>query len=213
MKLTIDKTTFDQHIGNCQALIFDWDGVFNDGSKSYGMHSDFSEIDSMAVNLLRYAFWRMKGQLIPCFIITGQQNKTAIEFAIRERFQAVMPGVKYKRKALRYIAKHYGFKEANAMFFFDDVLDFSIAEVVDLGIQISHGFDSPMDAYVAKKEMAVLKSDLAGGQQGLRSVIEYLLTEMNCFEDVIEARSNFIPDYDAYWQTRQSMETEMINLS
>ena len=42
---------------NCRALLFDWDGVFNSGSKGGGSASKFGEPDSMGTNMLRYGLW------------------------------------------------------------------------------------------------------------------------------------------------------------
>ena len=69
------------------ALIFDWDGVFNDGQKSEGNSSSFSEVDSMGINMLRFSFFLKYGIVPACFIITGESNPLAIRFAKRERFQ------------------------------------------------------------------------------------------------------------------------------
>ena len=44
-----------EKLKNIKAIVFDWDGVFNEGVKGGGNHSGFSEIDSMGTNMLRFS--------------------------------------------------------------------------------------------------------------------------------------------------------------
>ena len=57
-----------------QALIFDWDGVFNDGSKGTGNASTFSEADSMGTNMLRYGLWMQNSRVPVSVVITGAKE-------------------------------------------------------------------------------------------------------------------------------------------
>ena len=46
-----------EKLSKVKALLFDWDGVFNDGRKTQTSGSGFSEVDSMALNMLRFSLW------------------------------------------------------------------------------------------------------------------------------------------------------------
>ncbi|MBN1237342.1 MAG: phosphatase, partial [Gammaproteobacteria bacterium] len=87
-------------LGAIRGLVFDWDGVFNAGSKGEAASSTFDEADSMGINLLRYALWRTRGELPKVGLITGEDNPSARLFAARERFHAVHSGVRNKAVAV-----------------------------------------------------------------------------------------------------------------
>ena len=76
-----------------RAVIFDWDGVFNDGFKGESFSSTFGEADSMGINMLRYGLWRQNGQLPAVAIISGESNQTSLQFARREHFHDVYSGI------------------------------------------------------------------------------------------------------------------------
>ena len=50
-------SVFIDKLKKIKAVLFDWDGVFNDGFKRGVDGSIFSEVDAMGTNLLRYALW------------------------------------------------------------------------------------------------------------------------------------------------------------
>ena len=52
-----------------RAVLFDWDGVFNDGWKDLDGGSPFSEVGSMGVNMLRFALWLRNGVNPPSAVI------------------------------------------------------------------------------------------------------------------------------------------------
>ena len=87
------------------SLIFDWDGVFNDGQKSEANSSPFSEVDSMGINMLRFSFFLKYGIIPACFIITGESNPIAVRFANREKFNAVYFRTKDKAVALNHLSE------------------------------------------------------------------------------------------------------------
>ena len=56
-----DATTLKEKLNGINAYIFDWDGVFNNGSKGADGSSPFNEVDSMGINMLRYNYYIRKG--------------------------------------------------------------------------------------------------------------------------------------------------------
>ena len=75
-----------------RAVVFDWDGVFNDGSKGAGHTSTFSEADSMGTNLLRYGLQLHRGRMPIAAVISGENNPSAREFVLREHFDCLYTG-------------------------------------------------------------------------------------------------------------------------
>jgi len=59
-----------QKLSKARAIIFDWDGVFNNGAKSDSSGSPFSEPDAMGINLLRFSFWLSHHQIPPTAILS-----------------------------------------------------------------------------------------------------------------------------------------------
>src|SRR6185436_2368860 len=80
---------FIDKLKKVKAVLFDWDGVFNNGFKQGDQGSIFSEVDAMGTNLIRFSLWRMNGVLPIAAIITGENNPAAIQLAQREKFHAV----------------------------------------------------------------------------------------------------------------------------
>ena len=198
-------------LADCEALIFDWDGVFNDGQKNEKGHNSFSEVDSMGINLMRYMIWKSTGKLPKCFIISGQQNETAKFFCNREHFHAFVPGMLYKKDALDYIASEYDFNPAKSVWFFDDILDLSINPSTALNVQIIHKGSPVTDEYLESKELVSIRSERTGGEQGIRLISEYFLKLTGVFNELVEDRLSFNESYTAYWNDRQGVETRFIS--
>ncbi|HRH39715.1 MAG TPA: hypothetical protein PK760_15300, partial [Flavobacteriales bacterium] len=111
-----------------RAVIFDWDGVFNDGWKDLDGGSPFSEVGSMGVNMLRFGLWMQnEGELPVSAVITGQHNGHAERFAQRERMHGLYMGFIHKPEAFdSFLAKHK-LRAEQVAFFFDDAIDLSVA--------------------------------------------------------------------------------------
>ena len=105
-------------------LLFDWDGVFTDGRKDNKRNSTYSELDTMGINLLRFALYLQNGRIPFTAIITGEENPGAMFVAERDRFDAVYYQVKDKSQMEARLAKDFNVKVSESLFFFDDVLDF-----------------------------------------------------------------------------------------
>ena len=70
---------------NIKVLIFDWDGVFNNGLKNLDQGSLFAEPDAMGTNMLRFDRWRVLGEVPVSIVLTAANNRTAIAFGERAR--------------------------------------------------------------------------------------------------------------------------------
>jgi 3-deoxy-D-manno-octulosonate 8-phosphate phosphatase (KDO 8-P phosphatase) len=191
-----------------RALIFDWDGVFNNGMKSGDSGSAFSEIDSMGINLLRFSFW-LKNRTIPhCFIITGMNNQTAIGFAKREHFDGIVMNLKKKKLALDAICRMYKLEPAETAFFFDDVIDLELAKECGLSFYVSRQANPLLNEYVSSNKICDYITSRPGDAHAVREVCE-LLTGLNGnFTQTTESRLVFSPEYETFLKTREQIVTD-----
>ncbi|MBK7112479.1 MAG: hypothetical protein IPH60_08535 [Flavobacteriales bacterium] len=90
-----------QRLSRIKAVICDWDGVFNDGSKDAEGGSPFSEGAAWASTSLRFALWLRKEESSYSAIITGQNNAFAERFAQREHLHGIYAGYTHKPGSLR----------------------------------------------------------------------------------------------------------------
>ena len=81
---------FSEKLKKVKLIIFDWDGVFNDGFKRGEEGSIFSEVDAMGTNMLRYALWKYQAALPITVVIAGENNPASRALAQREHFHEVI---------------------------------------------------------------------------------------------------------------------------
>jgi 3-deoxy-D-manno-octulosonate 8-phosphate phosphatase (KDO 8-P phosphatase) len=191
-----------------KAIILDWDGVFNDGSKKSNQESGFSEIDSMGINLLRFALFLKNGKLPFASILTGMNNESAIKFANREHFDFCYFGFKNKEIPFQHFCKENSIKAEEVLFWFDDVLDFPIAKTSGIRINIPHPGSFLLNKYIIDNHFADVITSNIGGQGAIRESCEMLLGVNGVYEKVIESRSAFDSDYSSYYFSRQKMKTQ-----
>jgi 3-deoxy-D-manno-octulosonate 8-phosphate phosphatase (KDO 8-P phosphatase) len=197
-----DYEAFKAKVSSINALVFDWDGVFNRGQKTGSGHSGFSEADSMGINLLRFGLWLRDGSLPFAAIISGAENEMAAYFAGREHFHAIATGVKRKDLALLKMQNQFGLHLPNTAFFFDDVIDFSAANLAGLRIFFPHPAAPLTKSYVASHHLFDYMPGNRGGELGIREVCELMLSAMELFEPVVRYRMEFSGKYAAYLKAR-----------
>ncbi|TAF73233.1 MAG: hypothetical protein EAZ53_13310 [Bacteroidetes bacterium] len=90
-----------EKVSKISCFVFDWDGVFNTGRKGAEKTSDFAEPDTMALHIIRYAYWRKHGVLPIVAIITGVDNESAYKLAQRDHLTHVFAGFKDKTEPLK----------------------------------------------------------------------------------------------------------------
>ena len=131
-----EPAELQRRISGINAVLFDWDGVFNDGWKDLHGGSSFSEVGSMGVNMLRFAMWLRNGVNPPSAVITGQVNPMAEKFVQRERFHAIYMGFANKPDAFMEYLRMNALKPEEVAFFFDDAIDLPVARQCGLRIMI-----------------------------------------------------------------------------
>ncbi len=199
--------SLSKKLKNVKALIFDWDGVWHDGKKNGAGTSSFSEVDSMGLNMLRFGYY-LRNECIPMtFIITGEKNHTAFDFAEREHLDGVFFKAKDKLRTFQFIKQKYGFNDDEVLFVFDDILDLAMAEVCGVGYLINRTGSPLMYALVEKKKWCDYKSAATGNSHAVREICELSLGLLGNFNDVVEKRMHFAPEYANYWKMRNSVNT------
>lgn len=201
----VPLTTIQEKLDSVNAFLFDWDGVFNNGTKGHEVTSHFTEADSMGINMLRFSHWMRTGELPYCAIITGRHNKSALNFAEREHFQAVCMGYTHKVEALDLIDAKVG----SSAFFFDDILDLSVAAQCKLRILIGRAQSPLMTATIKEKGWCEIVTGSTGGKHALREACEFLIGANGNWNEVIEARVAFDHKYQEYLEKRNSVTTTL----
>lgn len=189
------------------SLIFDWDGVFNNGQKSEANSSPFSEVDSMGINMLRFSFYLKYGIIPACFIITGESNPIAVRFARREKFNAVYFRTKDKAVALNHLSEVNKIDPAHCAFFFDDILDLDVASSVMVRMMISRASNPLFNELVEGNSLADYATATAGGEGGLREACELLIGLNGNYSDVIQKRIEYTGTYLQYITNRNKILT------
>ncbi|HOP42890.1 MAG TPA: hypothetical protein PLA11_05170 [Flavobacteriales bacterium] len=195
---------------NVKALLFDWDGVFNEGFKDEQGGSPFSEVDSMGVNMLRFGLWRTLGKLPPTAIITGQHNHLAQAFAEREHLDRVYMGFANKPAAFDAFLGDHGLQDRDVAFFFDDILDLPVARRCSLRILIGHQASPMMELYARDHNDADYVTASSGGDHGVREGCELMLALMGRWDEVVDNRLAWSDTYQRYLAERNAVVTEVV---
>ena len=207
-----NEEEFAEKLSKVKLWLFDWDGVFHRGAKSSFGESSFSEVDSMGINLLRFATYLNHGKLAPSIIVTGVNNPTASYFAQREHFDSIFLGAKNKIQVLDFVCEKHGVQPEEIGFFFDDVLDINVAEKVGVRFLISNGVNPMTVDFMRQRECFDYASAYGGGFGGLRECSELALTLMGTADEVLAHRTDYSTEYTGYWEKRQSVFTRVFTV-
>jgi 3-deoxy-D-manno-octulosonate 8-phosphate phosphatase (KDO 8-P phosphatase) len=192
-----------EKLARVKCLVFDWDGVFHPGTKQPGGASSFSEVDSMGINLLRFAMYLKHGTAPHTLIITGEDNPTARYYAEREHFDAVYFKARRKDIAFEHWSAHSGIAPEETLFVFDDVLDVGLARKVGVRLGIPHR-SAPLFARFLVQENCVDYMSGSPSGQALRELSELCISLLGDFNQTIEHRIAFSEPYAQYWEQRNA---------
>jgi 3-deoxy-D-manno-octulosonate 8-phosphate phosphatase (KDO 8-P phosphatase) len=192
---------------NARGVVFDWDGVFNGGSKGEGASSSFNEADSMGTNLLRYALWRARGEQPVAAIVTGEDNPTARRFATREHFHAVYSGVKNKAIAIDELCAAHSLDSRELICMFDDVNDLGMAEKCGVRVLVRRDSSPLLQEHVARHGLCDYITAARSHENAVREAAELLLGLLGVFEQVVASRVAWDADYARYFAARQALQT------
>lgn len=197
---------FSEKLKKIRAVIFDWDGVFNDGTKRGAEGSIFSEVDAMGTNLLRYALWKTNGSLPAVAVMTGENNPPAVLLASRENFHFVYSRMKNKGQAFNAFCSAAGCKPEEVMFFFDDILDLDVARQCGVRMMIRRSSNPLLNRFVQENGMADYLTAHDGGSHGLREAAELVIGMLGLYDDVVRNRMTYSTEYQEYLSQRRAIE-------
>ena len=190
-------------------FVFDWDGVFNNGTKANTKGSPFSEPDSMGLNMLRFSYWLLFDRLPITAIITGENNLTALDFAKREHLNAVFLGSKNKKETLTAMASNYGLSPNQIAFTFDDILDLNAAEMCHLSFYIRRQASPLLREFIVNNKLCDYISGQKGGNHAVREITELVNGLFGNYNETIQKRMKYDDDYQRYLAIRNSITLEM----
>ncbi len=197
----------EQKLKEIKAFVFDWDGVFNAGEKSETSGSTFNEVDSMGTNLLRFNHYLRIGKAPVVAIISGENNSAALKLAKRESFNAVYSGFRNKPEAMNHFCEAQNIKPSQIAFFFDDVLDFSLAKVCGLRLMIGRASNPLMIDYAIRNSYADYISACDGRNNGVRECAELLTGLSGLYDETMTARIEYLESYRQFLEARNKPET------
>lgn len=204
--------TLTEKIKKIKAFVFDWDGVFNDGTKNEQGSSNFSEVDSMGTNLLRFGWWLSQGEMPYAAVISGERNLLSFQLAQREHYHACYFRIKHKIEALAHFMSTRNLRSEEVAFFFDDALDLSIAAKCGVRILIRHKGNPLFQRYVVENHLVDYITAQEGGNFAVREGCELLLGLAGIHDQTITERLNFYPHYERYFSERQAIESQFFTL-
>jgi 3-deoxy-D-manno-octulosonate 8-phosphate phosphatase (KDO 8-P phosphatase) len=206
LRTTAPEPELLRRLARTKAVLFDWDGVFNDGFKDAEGGSPFGEVGRMGVNLLRFALWLRNGHLPKAAVITGQHNPFAERFAERERLHGLYMGFANKPDAFdAFLAKH-DLEADEVAFVFDDAIDLPVAARCGFRVLIGSAATAWFVEQVVERGEADLVTANSGGQNGLREATDALIALLGSGPEVIAHRAGFTETYRRYLAERQAVE-------
>lgn len=195
-----------------KAFVFDWDGVYNNGEKQSSGGSNFSEVDSMGQNLLRFSYFLKNKELPFAAIISGEKNDTAFYFSERECLNYSLFKVPHKFAALDLLCAKENLKPEEIAYFFDDVLDIPIAEVCGIRMMVNQKANPLFAQYCIKHKLVDYLSASAGGSFAVREMTELLIGLNGNYDDVMTGRKNNSAEYQSYITTRRKVKPDYFTL-
>ncbi len=199
-----------EKLNKIKAFIFDWDGVFNSGTKAEGISSSYTEADSMGTNLLRFGFWLKNQQNLPVMaIITGENNQTAKKLAVREHFHHIYFKIPNKALAFSHLLEEFNLQAQEVAFCFDDVLDFPIAKQCGLKFMVRRDASPLFRQYAIENKLCDYITAQQGGNHAVREISDLILGLYGVSDKVISERTDFSNLYTNYLQQRNIPETKM----
>jgi len=190
-----------------KAFVFDWDGVFNAGFKDAGGSSPFNEIDSMGINMMRFNHFIRKGENPVMAVISGEHNAAALFLSKREHFHCVYSGIRNKKDALLHFCSVHNIKPEEIAFFFDDILDLSLAPICGLRILVGRESNPMFNNLVQTNELADYITANDGGHNAIREAAELIIGITGRYNNTIMQRVAWSDNYQHYITERNTITT------
>ncbi|MGZ3931055.1 MAG: phosphatase [Bacteroidia bacterium] len=212
-KFLVEETAFIHKLQTVRAFVFDWDGVFTDGTKDFELQSRFNEVDSMGCNLLRFAYFLKHGKLPATSIISGENNKSAFAFVKRECFHSTYFKIANKTEAADHFCNAHSIGYHEMAYVFDDVLDLSMAKKCGLRVFIPRASNPLLNQFVIKHGLADYITRASSGECAVREACELFMGTYNMYDDAVRQRIDFSEHYKEYLALRKAVTPEFYTLS
>lgn len=170
------RSELERAIRKIKIILADMDGVFTDGTIYKGNDGmelkRFSVLDSAGVALARVVGMKMA-------IISGRHSP-ATDARVREMGleNECYQGGLNKMDAYRELKHKHHFKDDEAVFIGDDIIDLPIMETVGFPIAVAN-------AHPLVKQAARLTTEARGGEGAVREVIELILRGQEIYESAL----------------------------
>ena len=197
-------------LAKIKAIIFDWDGVFNNGEKDTNFSSNYTEGDAMGTNLLRFGYYLSRGKLPITSIFTGALNDLSRYLAEREHFDYLVYKCINKGAAFEDFLKQHDLSPEEVAFCFDDVLDLPIAEKCGLRFYINSPGRPLFEDYILRNNLCDYRTGNYGGNNAVREVAELILGLLGNYDSVVKHRLDFSETYVEYLQRRNSITSQIV---
>lgn len=208
-RFLIPPLELQQKFSKIKAYIFDWDGVFNNGAKDENGFSPFSEVDAMGTNMLRFCHFLRFQQFPLTFIISGEKNKGSAMLAQREHFHAVYSGFKHKRDALEHLCKKHHITPQETVFIFDDLLDFSIANICGIRLMVNRKANPLLVEFATQYKLADYLTEADGASHAVREATELLAGLSGKHNAAYTSRMKYNDLYKQYLGERDKVKTAL----
>lgn len=192
---------------NISCLIFDWDGVFNNGEKIGDKGSSFSESDSMGINMLRFSYWLIHDAIPITVILTGEQNQSAVDFAKREHFDDVLLNAKNKAEAFSMICDLYHLSPEQTLVIFDDIIDLSMVIASNLSFCVKRTANPLFNEFIVRHKMCDYISGHTGGNHAIREIAELIIGLQGNYDETVLKRIKQKGAYEKYLSARNTTKT------
>lgn len=140
-------------------------------------------------------------------VMSGEKNVLSFQYGKREHVHSVYFRVKNKRQAFDHFIEAYALKPKEVAFFFDDVLDLSLAEVCGVRIMVDQQANPLFKSYVIKNKLADYTTANPGGNFAVREGCELIIGLQGNFDTAIQHRLRYSTDYEDYYNERQQIPT------
>lgn len=197
-----------QKMKKIKAFIFDWDGVFNAGDKHQRKGSIFSEVDSMGIKMLDYAYHLKQGRLPITAIFCGEDNPSAAFWANREQLHSVYSSVEDKERALSHFCEAHGLSPESVAFIYDDIQDLQVAKSSGLRFAVGRLANPLLIDYIEKNHLADYISSAQGNEHAVRECTELAAALCSKPEETFSAYMNKASSYGSFVKQRQAVSTQ-----
>ncbi len=198
-----------ERLPNIKAIIFDWDGLFNNGFKGSVGETGFSEVDATGIDVLRLGFYLAFGKMVKTVIITGSKNLNSHDFGKREHFDNVYCESRDKAIAFQHFSDTHNINPSEVICLFSDVADVAIARKAGISFAVGRSCNPIFMEYLIKDKVADYISSCHGHENAVREFTELLLGLLDKHFEAMDERANFGEQYVAFRNAKASINTEI----